>query len=90
MMREYHVRICEGLGVKFPGPTRQERRFRISTARPVYLRLRKELRQRSEPTLRVSCVGLRMSALAAANIRRHWFPAYVGHGMRECSDYGVT
>ena len=23
MMREYHVRICEGLGVKFPGPTRQ-------------------------------------------------------------------
>src|ERR1700752_1545914 len=25
MMREYHVRICEGLGVKFPGPTRQIR-----------------------------------------------------------------
>jgi hypothetical protein len=25
MMREYHVRICEGLGVKFPGPTRHER-----------------------------------------------------------------
>ena len=23
MMREYHVRICEGLGVQFPGPTRQ-------------------------------------------------------------------
>jgi hypothetical protein len=23
MMREYPVRICEGLGVKFPGPTRQ-------------------------------------------------------------------
>ena len=22
MMREYQVRICEGLGVKFPGPTR--------------------------------------------------------------------
>jgi len=22
-MREYQVRICEGLGVKFPGPTRQ-------------------------------------------------------------------
>ena len=33
MMREYHVRICERLGVKFPGPTRQrcgkaETRFR--------------------------------------------------------------
>jgi hypothetical protein len=24
-MREYPVRICEGLGVKFPGPTRQSR-----------------------------------------------------------------
>ncbi len=24
MMREYHVRICEGLRVKFPGPTRQK------------------------------------------------------------------
>jgi hypothetical protein len=23
-MREYQVRICEGLGVKFPGPTRHE------------------------------------------------------------------
>src|ERR1700687_6109948 len=27
MMREYHVRICEGLGVQFPGSTRQSRRF---------------------------------------------------------------
>jgi hypothetical protein len=28
MMREYPVRmICEGLGVKFPGPTRHSRRF---------------------------------------------------------------
>ena len=24
MMREYQVRICEGLGVKLPGPTRQK------------------------------------------------------------------
>ena len=23
MMREYQVRFCEGLGVKFPGPTRR-------------------------------------------------------------------
>ena len=28
MMREYQVRICERLGVKFPGPTRQSRRGR--------------------------------------------------------------
>src|SRR5262249_37145363 len=27
MMRECQVRICEGLGVKFSGPTRQTRRF---------------------------------------------------------------
>jgi hypothetical protein len=26
MMREYHVRFCEGLGVKFPGPTRQKQK----------------------------------------------------------------
>jgi hypothetical protein len=26
-MREYPVRICEGLGVKFPGPTRQSRKL---------------------------------------------------------------
>src|SRR5436190_19948137 len=25
MMREYHVRICEGLGVQLPGSTRQSR-----------------------------------------------------------------
>jgi hypothetical protein len=28
MMREYQVRICEGLGVKFPGPTRQTEKSR--------------------------------------------------------------
>src|SRR6266516_7040876 len=27
MMREYQVRFCERLGVKFPGPTRQSRRI---------------------------------------------------------------
>ena len=29
MMREYHVRICEGLGVKLPGSTR-----RLGTGEP--------------------------------------------------------
>ncbi len=28
MMREYHVRFCEGLGVKFPGPTRHKQTLR--------------------------------------------------------------
>ena len=27
MNREVHVRFCEGLGVKLPGPTRQSRRI---------------------------------------------------------------
>ena len=27
-MREYHVRICEGFGVKFPGSTRQRATYR--------------------------------------------------------------
>ena len=27
MTRECQVRFCEGLGVKFPGPTRQLRQF---------------------------------------------------------------
>jgi hypothetical protein len=31
-MREYQVRICERLRVKFPGPTRQSRRFTRTTA----------------------------------------------------------
>ena len=32
MMREYHVRICEGLGVQLPGSTR-----RVSRVSPVHL-----------------------------------------------------
>jgi hypothetical protein len=32
MMREYQVRICERLGVQFPGPTRQGRRFGTTRA----------------------------------------------------------
>ena len=31
MNREVHVRICERLGVKFPGPTRHSRPSRISS-----------------------------------------------------------
>jgi hypothetical protein len=31
MMREYHVRICEGLGVKFPGSTRHFEPPRLGT-----------------------------------------------------------
>jgi hypothetical protein len=52
MMREYHVRICEGLGVKFPGPTRHSRRFLLLRAPSAYPPIPEGLRQRSEPTLR--------------------------------------
>ncbi len=41
MMREYQVRICDRLGVKFLGPTRQPRRFgrfrRMSVVTPIVL-----------------------------------------------------
>src|ERR1700688_3529579 len=30
MMREYQVRICESLGVKFPAPTRQTRKLAVA------------------------------------------------------------
>jgi hypothetical protein len=36
LMREYQVRICERLGVKFPGPTRHLRRFDCPPPLPVY------------------------------------------------------
>jgi hypothetical protein len=38
-MREYQVRICERLGVKFPGPTRQSRRFGCEPRRNTMRRL---------------------------------------------------
>ena len=44
MMREYHVRICEGLGVKFPGPTR-----RVLRASPVQTALRNCTRDEGGP-----------------------------------------
>ena len=36
MTRECHVRICERLGVKFPGPTRQNRKSPFVTATSVH------------------------------------------------------
>src|SRR4029077_9907115 len=33
MNREVQVRFCEGLGVKFPGPTRHERRIALHSPR---------------------------------------------------------
>jgi hypothetical protein len=38
MRREFHVRICEGLGVKFPGPTRRDQQW-SSLPRPSSMRL---------------------------------------------------
>src|SRR5271170_3322022 len=44
MMREYQVRICEGLGVKFPGPTRL-----VSRVTPVQTALRNCTRDEGGP-----------------------------------------
>ena len=37
MTRECQVRFCERLGVKFPGPTRQIRRFRSHARNPTHV-----------------------------------------------------
>ncbi len=52
MMREYHVRICERLGVKFPGPTRHERRLRAVRDGSGLPSTPERLRHPSEPALR--------------------------------------
>src|SRR6516162_10047192 len=44
MMREYQVRICERLGVKFPGPTRL-----VSRVSPVQTALRNCTRDEGRP-----------------------------------------
>ncbi len=46
MMREYHVQICEGLGVKFPGSTRHSRRF---LPRACHVRLSSKAHRESRP-----------------------------------------
>jgi hypothetical protein len=43
-MREYQVRICERLGVKFPGPTRL-----VSRASPVHTAVRNYTRDEGRP-----------------------------------------
>jgi hypothetical protein len=52
MMREYQVRFCERLGVKFPGPTRQRRR---ASARPAP---RPRCPQHSSKRTAAPCVAL--------------------------------
>ena len=55
MMREYQVRICERLGVKFPGPTRQSLPIgpfsAMSDLPPVATELRTSLEVRIVPIL---------------------------------------
>src|SRR5206468_2362865 len=62
MMREYQVRICEMLGVKFPGPTRQKRRFWMSANRSALL-------PKTDVTLALSDLRQRRANLAV-NLRK--------------------
>jgi hypothetical protein len=39
MNREVHVRICEGLGVQLPGPTRRDQHMVVPIPRQVGLRI---------------------------------------------------
>src|SRR6266852_3604603 len=61
MMREYQVRICERLGVKLPGPTRQYAHFAIFSACPVCHLSRPKKRPQNFRARKESSV---MSALA--------------------------
>ena len=42
-MREYHVRICEGLGVKFPGSTRHKPTYAAQQIAPFDYLISKQL-----------------------------------------------
>ena len=54
MNREVHVRICEGLGVKFPGPTRQSLPKSDVRVTSVYPSISDMMLRRREPTLRTT------------------------------------
>jgi hypothetical protein len=55
MTRECQVRFCEGLGVKFPGPTRHSRHFEVGGDESGLPPIPDVLLQHSEPTLRANC-----------------------------------
>ena len=57
MTRECQVRICERLGVKFPGPTRQSRRFRdvcVMSALPPTTAVMMQCGERQKGAIRVT------------------------------------
>jgi hypothetical protein len=63
MTRECQVRFCEGLGVKFPGPTRQSRRFgdvRASSA----LALKADIHHKAR----------HVSKVPLPELAHHWLP----------------
>jgi hypothetical protein len=72
MTRECQVRICEGLGVKFPGPTRHPRRFRPLRGRsgPTSIAAVETVRQAGRPLDRELHVEWRRRALAQSLRRR--------------------
>src|SRR5262249_48627158 len=77
MMREYQVRICEGLGVKFPGPTRHSRRIdglRHTSAVPPIAPGKRTWRQESYGPEADSCVAAKRaySITSSARSRIDW------------------
>ena len=69
MNREVHVRICEGLGVQFPGPTRREPNWIGRRTSPQRLELRDLL-----PFL-----FARLCLQKASPHVELWYPAYLVH-----------
>ncbi len=88
MMREYHVRFCEGLGVKFPGPTRQDSEKLITRrTRP----LNPHERTKPEPR-RLVRFGPRNSAcccLSSSPVFQNVRLEVVRPGMRNTQDLGI-
>ena len=64
-MREYQVRICERLGVQFPGPTRRERSVRGNTQRAT--RKLRRAREQARDARAVSTYGKDRAGEEAAN-----------------------
>jgi hypothetical protein len=85
MMREYQVRICERLGMKFPGPTRQDQKPGASGVQPGAGSVRLSRQERS----RLAAARLPASPGALA-LRRHgtasegWGPS--AHGMQRSQE----
>jgi hypothetical protein len=79
MNREVHVRICEGLGVKFPGPTRQKcpKRLRLPGGKNTHEHMGRIVPQKVIPAPRLLSKDPSLSSKRLVSIGCSW-PAKTG------------